>query len=110
MDDQPPPGRSDYFEPGEDGVDGEDGVGGVVGVVGELGDVAAGGLSDGDADGVVRSPGFSPRRSERDSVQPAANVATSASAQKPESSFFISVIPSKGAWMRPASMQQAMCL
>jgi len=66
-----------------------DGLGdGVVGVLG-LGDV------DGDADG-VRSAGRSPRRSDLDSEQAAANVVTRASRQKPESSFFIRYVPPSG--------------
>ncbi len=69
-------------------VDGEDEVSG-----GVLGLLAGGGVVDGEADGVVRSPGRSPTRSERDSVQPATNVTPSASAQNPESSFFIAKPP-----------------
>jgi hypothetical protein len=77
---------------GDDGVDGDGVVGAGLGD-GVLGDVEdAGGVVLGEADG-VRSAGRSPSRSERDSEQAVANVATSASAQKPESSFFIRGVP-----------------
>jgi hypothetical protein len=66
-----PPGIVD-----DGGVDGVDGV--VDGVV------AVGG----DADG-VRSPGFSPTRSVRDSLQAVSSPALSARAQKPVSNLFI---------------------
>jgi len=58
------------------------------GVVVAGGAVIGGGVVDGDADG-VRSPGFSPRRSFRDSEQAVTRPALSASAHRPVSSFFI---------------------
>ena len=74
-----------------DVVDGGVVVDGDVSVVAGGVTVVAGGVTvvDGDADG-VRSPGFSPRRSFRDSEQAVTRPALSASAHRPVSSFFIS--------------------
>jgi hypothetical protein len=64
-----------------------------------LGDVLVdGGVDgdvDGDADGDVRSPDRSPVRLFGDSVQPAAIVASSATAQKPLRNFLIATPPAE---------------
>ena len=84
-----------YFDGVPVGLEVELSAGGVV-VAGGVSVVAggvtvvAGGVTvvDGDADG-ERSPGFSPRRSFRDSEQAVTRPALSASAHRPVSSFFI---------------------
>jgi hypothetical protein len=82
------PGRSALLEPYREPLGGV--AGGVCGVAdgGVVGVESDGGIVRGDADG-ARSPGRSPTRSVEDSPQPATNVASSASAKNPLSTFCI---------------------
>jgi hypothetical protein len=59
----------------------------------------------GDADG-VRSPGRSPTRSVRDSLQAVSSPALSARAQRPVSNLFISKPPPCGVAERPLGLQR----
>lgn len=88
--------RETYFVPVEPGVLGafDDGAPDVVVSLGALGGVArgGGGVVGGDADG-VRSIGRSLTRPVSVSVQPAARVAASASAETPKSALFMNAPP-----------------